>query len=256
MPILCYHTVEPGWTSSLSVEPQAFDAQCRWMSAHRRVVPLDHAVAALDHSQRLPRGVVALTFDDGLTGVRDHALPALLRHGLPATVFVVTDTLVNPGRPVDWVDEAPPVPLRALSVDDVRAMAAEGVQFGSHSSVHADLVQLNPEECERDLRASREVLEDVVGGRVRYLAYPRGRHDERVRSAAARAGFERAFGLPQGPEPLGRYAVPRVGVFGGNTLAHLRVKSSRWYPGARRSTAYATARRVAAKRHVHERSPS
>jgi peptidoglycan/xylan/chitin deacetylase (PgdA/CDA1 family) len=243
VPILCYHTVEDGWTSSLSLEPDAFDAHCRWLAEHREVVDLATATAALDRRDRLPGRTVALTFDDGLSGLYHHAMPILVRHRLPATIFVVAETLLPAGRPVDWGDGDPP-PLEPLTLDQIREMAEAGISFGSHSFAHHDLTTLGLEACTDDLRRSREVLEDLLGGPVPHLAYPRGRHDADVRTAAERAGYEHAYSLPQGPEPTGRYAVPRVGVFGGNSLRTLRTKAQRWYPALRRSRAYATAQRL------------
>jgi hypothetical protein len=65
--------------------------------------------------------------------------------------------------------------------------------------------------------------------RVPFLAYPRGRHDDDVRKAAARAGYTHAFALPEEPEEPGPYAVPRIGIHRGNSVATVRVKSARAY---------------------------
>src|SRR2546423_1141649 len=94
---------------------------------------------------------------------------------------------------VDWVDTPPPHPLRTLTVEQVREMQEDGIAFGSHSYAHHDLTAMEEAECARDLRASRELLEDLLKAPVRHLAYPRGRHDERVRRAALRAGFTHAY---------------------------------------------------------------
>jgi peptidoglycan/xylan/chitin deacetylase (PgdA/CDA1 family) len=243
VPILCYHTVEAGWTSSLSFEPDDFDAHCAWLARHREVVPLAEATEAMDRRYRLPAGVAALTFDDGFSGLYHHAFPILLRHRLPATIFVVAETLLPAGRRVDWVDGSPP-PLSTLSLDQILEMGDAGIEFGSHSFAHHDLTTLGAEACEDDLRRSREVLEELLERPVPHLAYPRGRHDAVVREASARAGFTNAYSLPQGPEAVGPHAVPRVGLFGGNSVGQLRTKAQRWYPAARRSRTYAQARRV------------
>lgn len=243
MPILCYHTVEAGWTSSLSFEPDDFDAHCAWLTRHRTMVGLSEATAAMDHRYRLPRRVAAVTFDDGLSGLYHHAFPILLRHRIPATIFVVAETLLPAGRPVDWVD-GPSPPLQTLTLEQIREMAEAGIEIGSHSFSHHDLTTLGAEACEDDLRRSRELLEDLLERPVPHLAYPRGRHDATVRAASQRAGYTHAYTLPQGPEPVGAHAVPRVGLFGGNSVAQLRTKAQRWYPAARRSRVYATGRRL------------
>ncbi len=243
MTILCYHSVEPEWESPLAVRPGDFAAHCAWLARHRDVLPLGAAIERLDRSGHLPRGEAALTLDDGFAALHEHALPVLTRHRLPATVFLVAQTLAPQGQPVDWVRTAPPWPLRTLTVDQVREMQSAGVDFQSHSWAHRDLPDLDPDACVEDLRSSRELLEDLLGGPVRLLAYPRGLHDDRVRSAASRAGYTHALALPEGPEPAGRYAIPRVGVYRGNGLVSLRAKASRRYLAVRTGRAHALARR-------------
>ena len=238
MTILCYHSVESGWASPLAVPPGEFARHGAWLAANRKVLELSRAVELLDSSFRLPRGATALTFDDGFGSLFDKALPVILRCRLPATAFLVAETLTPSGRAVDWVDNPPADPIRTLTLDQVLEMQRAGVRFGSHSYSHRDLPLLEERECERDLRTSRETLEDLLGRPVPFLAYPRGRHDERVRRAAQRAGFTHAFTLPEKHEPVGRFAVPRVGVYPGNGAAALRAKTSRAYLSIRASAAF------------------
>jgi peptidoglycan/xylan/chitin deacetylase (PgdA/CDA1 family) len=244
MAILCYHAVDPVWRTPLAVSPERFARHCAWLKRHRRMIGLPQAVTSIDGSGRWPAGLTALTFDDGFAGLYEHALPILLRYQLPATVFVVAETLTASGRAVDWVDDPPPQTLETLNRAQLREMLAAGVGVGSHSYSHLDLTTLNEDECERDLRRSREVLEDVVAGPVRLLAYPRGRHNETVRRAAARAGFTHAFTLPDGPEPIGPHAVPRAGVWSGDGEVALRIKSADAYITMRTSPIFGIMRRA------------
>jgi peptidoglycan/xylan/chitin deacetylase (PgdA/CDA1 family) len=244
MTILCYHAVEPGWSSPLAVDPAAFEAHCAWLARHRTVVPLDEAVTRLDSAGRLPSGVAALTFDDGFAGLLEHALPVLSRYGLPATVFLVAQTLTAAGQRVDWVDTPPSHALETLTLEQVQAMQAAGVTFASHSWSHTDLTRLGFRDCVRDLRDSRELLESLLGHPVRHLAYPRGRHNATVRAAAREAGYTHAFALPEGPEQVDAYAVPRVGIYHGNGLGRLRMKAARPYLRLRTGHGYRLARRA------------
>jgi peptidoglycan/xylan/chitin deacetylase (PgdA/CDA1 family) len=228
----------------MSMEPSTFAEHARWLARHRRVVPLDAYVDGRDAALAPARRPVALTFDDGLASVHEHAFPLLTNLGLPATVFLVAKTMVEPGSPVDWVDHPPAEPLSTLTVDQVREMRADGIRFESHSYRHADLTAMSFADCVDDLRTSREVLEEVLGHRVRFLAYPRGRHNADVRSAAAQAGFTHAFALPDRREEPGPYAVPRVGAYHDNSVTHLRLKLARPYLAVRSSPALSGARRV------------
>ena len=235
MTILCYHSVQPCWESPLAVEPADFARQAAWLRTRRRVLPLDVALSRLDSSGRLPRGEAALTFDDGFAALHDQAMPVLTRERLPATVFLVAQTLTEAGQPVDWVDTPGTEPLHTLSLDQVLEMQDAGVDFQSHSWAHHDLTSLPFEDCVRDLRESREFLSDLLGRRVTLLAYPRGLHDRQVREAAERAGYTHAFALPVSPEEPTRFAVPRVGIWRANGPLTVRVKASRPYLGLRTS---------------------
>lgn len=244
MTIACYHSVDPAWESPLAMRPAEFEAHCRWFARHRTVLPLAEAVTSLDRSGRLPRGMAALTFDDGFAGVRDHALPLLRRYALPATVFLVAQTLTDEGLSAHWVRTPPPWPLTTLTRDQVLELRDEGVDLQSHSWAHLDLPGLGHDACVDDLRRSRELLEDLLGRRVTHLAYPRGLHDPEVRRAAERAGYSHAFSLPESGESPGPYAVPRVGINRGNGTATLAVKSARPYLPVRHGPVGAAARRA------------
>lgn len=229
MSVLCYHSVDDEWDSPLAMPSSDFVDQCRWLSRARTVHQLDRLVERLDHRGRPPRGTTALTFDDGLSDLYDTAWPVLRRYRLPWTVFLVAETLTAEGRSVDWVDTPPQWPLQTLTREQVEEMRDAGVSFASHSWAHRDLTTLGEQECERDLRASRELLEDLLDEPVDQLAYPRGRHCPHVRRAAKRAGYRYAFGLPTEHERPGRYSLPRAGLFRGNGVGALRVKSQRRY---------------------------
>lgn len=228
MTILCYHAVQPNWTAPMCMDPDAFAAHCRWL-ATRRVVPLKESLHLLDRKGRLPRGLIALTFDDGFTSLYDHALPLLNQYQLPSTVFLVAATLTQSGQEVDWVDRPPDDKLTTLSLDQILEMQSAGIRFESHSFSHADLTRLSYRECVQDLRDSRELLESLLDTPVRLLAYPRGRHNDTVRRAAQEAGYTHAFTLPSQREPDGPHSVPRVGIYHDNGVPQLRIKSAREY---------------------------
>jgi peptidoglycan/xylan/chitin deacetylase (PgdA/CDA1 family) len=216
------------------------------LARRRTVVPLGEAVTRLDAKGRLPRGLAALTFDDGFTGVLEHALPEVQRHGLPMTVFLVAQTLTEEGLDAWWVRTPPPWPLTTLTVDEVLHLRDLGVDLQSHSWAHQDLPELDEDACEQDLRRSREFLEDLLQAPVPFLAYPRGLHDEGVRRAARRAGYSHGFALPERHERVDEYAVPRVGIHRGNGTLTVGIKSQRRYLEVRHSRLTGTHKEIRA----------
>jgi peptidoglycan/xylan/chitin deacetylase (PgdA/CDA1 family) len=231
----------------MSVPPELLARHLRWLATHRRPLDLTRAAELGARSGRLPPRTCAITFDDGYSSLYDYAFPLLVKSGTPATVFLVAQTLIYEGKDVDWVDHGPTSPLATLNLEQVREMKEAGISFGSHSYAHKDLVEMSEDECERDLKISREILEDLLCGPIPFLAYPRGRHDERVRRSAARAGYTHCFSLPERREPTGRFAIPRVGIYRHDDGTSFRVKTSAWYLSFRMSPAYPWAKFVRGK---------
>jgi len=83
-----------------------------------------------------------------------------------------------------------------LSWDEVRAMRAAGIEFGSHSASHLNLAAVSAQRLRREVEESKATIEARIGAPVVSLAYPIGgreHHNEAVKAAVREAGY--AFGL-------------------------------------------------------------
>jgi peptidoglycan/xylan/chitin deacetylase (PgdA/CDA1 family) len=100
------------------------------------------------------------------------------------------------------------------------------VTIGSHSESHVPLPTLGATDLERSLAGSRGELRRRLGIHCSLLAYPHGRHDEAVRSAARSAGYDLAYTTEPGRNGAGtpRYALRRVGVKDWDTRASFLFK--------------------------------
>lgn len=221
--VLCYHAVSERWEHALAVESAAFERQVRSLLL-RRFRPAS-AEQTLTRRGRL----LHVTFDDAYRSVA-RVIPVLERLGVPATVFACP-SYAQGGRPLavpELAAEAARLPdeLATMNWEQLRELAESGIEIGSHTSTHAHLTRLDADQLERELRESKQWLEDELGRPCSYLAYPYGEEDARVRAAAQAAGYEAAFALPGAPWPLDRYALPRVGVFRKDTLARATLKTT------------------------------
>lgn len=221
--MLCYHALSEAWEHSLAVEPTAFEQQLRSF-LRRRFRPASAAETLIGRGRLLH-----VTFDDAFRSVA-RALPVLERLGVPATVFACPSYAAD-GRPLavpELAAEAARLPdeLATMNWDQLRGLVESGIEVGSHTSSHAHLSRLDGDHLERELRDSKAQLEDELRRPCRFLAYPYGEEDARVRAAARGAGYEAAFALPGTPWPLDRYAFPRVGVFRKDTLARATLKTT------------------------------
>lgn len=154
----------------------------------------------------------------------------LERYLVPSTVFACAS--YGDARPLSVPELSgerySDIGLRTLTWDDLRGLRERGVEIGSHTMTHPHLTQLADAELERELVEARGRIEDEIGAPCRFLAYPYGDVDERVRSVARRAGYVAAFGLPGTPGDTFDY--PRVGIYRRDTVARAWLKSS---PAAR-----------------------
>lgn len=163
--VLIYHRVGAGTDSEVDLPLDEFERQLEHLATHTRVLSLDDAVAELASAGAGRPGVV-ITFDDGTADFADHAVPALVRHGLPATLYVAT-SFVDEQNPFPW--GAPPATWAAL-----RDSAATGsITIGSHTHSHWLLDRLDPEQVSADLDRSIASIEDQLGFTPRHFAYPK-----------------------------------------------------------------------------------
>lgn len=207
--VLCYHAVSERWAHSLSVPPHMLAAQLRALVRWYQPLPAEDVLAG-------SRRGMHVTFDDAYQSVAN-ALPTLRRLQVPATVFACSD-YASDGRPLGVPElanerESQPEELATMHWNELRALSHEGVEVGSHTRTHPHLPELDDAELHRELVESRDQIADELRRPCRFLAYPFGEHDERVRKAAQRAGYAAAFALPGNFIRVDAFAIPRLGIW-------------------------------------------
>ncbi len=96
--VLTYHRVLPVRAAlAYALPPMAmprdeFDAQMAHLARRYAPLPLGEAARRMAEGS-LPARAVAVTFDDGYADNFRHAFPILRKHGIPASLFVVTGAL-------------------------------------------------------------------------------------------------------------------------------------------------------------------
>jgi peptidoglycan/xylan/chitin deacetylase (PgdA/CDA1 family) len=225
--ILLYHGVGPTSTridpGFLRVRKDAFRAQLDLLlGAGFEIVTVSEFVERCGGSNS-PPGIVALSFDDGMDDNHSVVLPVLKEQGLRATVYVTTGLI---GRPNPWM--APESGARMMTVDELRELAAAGVEIGAHTVSHPDLSRLGFDECLREMRESRDELERMLGVEVRTFAYPSCRYGPAAVEAARAAGFTAAVTC-QGLGSWRPYELSRSLVSGKDGTASFLVKLTGLY---------------------------
>jgi peptidoglycan/xylan/chitin deacetylase (PgdA/CDA1 family) len=176
--VICYHRVVEdlrGHSCSapaMLVTRRMLERQLDWIGRRRRFVGLDELAEALEAGTPPAHPVAAVTFDDGYAGVYQHAMPLLLRKGIPAGVFVVTEHV---GR---WA---------LLAHDEVYLLLGHALaQRGGGARLRQLLAALDlpPAAVPRSFRDGSS--DDLVALAEQLLGtLPRGEIDRLVRALAA-----------------------------------------------------------------------
>jgi peptidoglycan/xylan/chitin deacetylase (PgdA/CDA1 family) len=206
--VFYYHRIagdrKPG-QEHLDVHPRRFERQLSLLRrlGFRPLSPDELLEFHADPNATLLGRRYVLAVDDG---IRD-AVEALHRHGaLNPQVFVCTSVI---GGSAWWADNEP------LSTwEELRELNAVGGVIASHSRGHTPLPELDSDDLHDTLTGSLGDLETHLPGYSPLLAYPHGRHDERVRSATAAAGYRAAFTTEPGCNGAGTdpYCLRRIGL--------------------------------------------
>lgn len=212
--VLCYHAIQDQSDdpvlAEFGVPPKLFVEQLETLTRRGfTFVTPDQLVALITSKSPLPRRSVLLTFDDGYASLVQVARQVLQPRGIEAIAFVVTG-MTSRTNEWDQAFGAKEVPL--LSAEQMREVAAMGIEFGSHSSVHGELPLMGDEERAAEIHRSSDELEAIGLPRPRFFAYPFGHVDEASKRTVSEAGYFAAFGLRQYPARRNsdRFDIPRV----------------------------------------------
>jgi len=189
--VLFYHRVADDAAGEETCSNRVFARQIRWLASRFEMISLAEVQRRIRIGENAACAV-HVTFDDGYSENCDRAIPLLIEMQIPCTYFVTTGNVLS-GRPFDH-DVARGRPFPPNTPEQLREMAAAGIQIGAHTETHADLG--GPSDRQRLYRevvvAGRE-LSEAIGRPVRYFAFPFGQYMNLSSDAfrlAREAGYE------------------------------------------------------------------
>lgn len=225
VPILLYHAVTDGPGDAIApfaVPPAEFERQLdHIVEAGYRCITFSQLVDEFARSDgnhgAAPENTVVITFDDGYADFAEHALPALRERKLSSTLYVTTGWLQGNGP------REPGPSDRMLEWSQLPELAAEDVEIGAHSHSHPQLDTLRSAVLRDEMVRPKELLEDLLGERVRSVAYPHGYNGPRVRRAAHEAGYDSGAAVRNRLSPTGEdvFRYSRLTVGGTTTVDEL-----------------------------------
>jgi peptidoglycan/xylan/chitin deacetylase (PgdA/CDA1 family) len=152
--VLIYHRV--GSTErEIDISAADFERQIEYLARSGRARMLDAALGDC-------RGGVVVTIDDGFRDFYDIVVPVLVRHRVPAHLYLATGFVRDEGGPPD-----------GLSWDQIEESVATGlVTIGAHTHTHADLGAASEAAAYTEMVRSKDLIEQHLGTPCRHFAYP------------------------------------------------------------------------------------
>ena len=114
-----------------------------------------------------PKGMIALTFDDGPSDFTDRLLDCLEANNAKATFFLS-------GKEVEYFQEP------------VKRMEELGCELGNHTYDHPDLTTLSADDISSQLSRTDRLIQDLTGHIATVVRPPYGAYNDTVASIAAR----------------------------------------------------------------------
>jgi peptidoglycan/xylan/chitin deacetylase (PgdA/CDA1 family) len=177
IPVLLYHSVSA--RDSFAVAPNDFARHAEAIAVcGRTALTMSELADGLRGLRALPATCVAVTFDDGYRDTVG-AIETLRTYGLCPTLYITSGRI--------GVADA----ITAAQVGTVAGWQ-ESVELGAHTVTHRRLDELSTLAAEREIRDSKDAVEQLAGRRVNAFAYPHGAFDHQVRGLVIDAGYTSA----------------------------------------------------------------
>ena len=189
VPILLYHHIadEFDLTNAISIiSPRDFNLHMTAIKTQYKPISLREYVEFVnckDGSKTLPTNPIIVTFDDGYLSNYEVAYPILKKLEIPATIFIVTDT-------VGEIGGKGKVNYSHITWEQAKEMQDSGlIDIESHTNDHIKLGETDIDTVNYELRKSKYLIEKKLGKTCDMIAYPYGSYTDEAIQASKKAGY-------------------------------------------------------------------
>lgn len=228
--VLVYHRVcempKEKWVEYHNVSPASFAAQMKLLAEQRFVVlTVGQILEHLQQGRAFPPKAVCITFDDGYRNNYTLAFPELLRYGLKASFYIVTN-YVDSDRRFAWLKKDQLAELaelkdkqvwQPLRWSEIRKLSQSEMEIGSHTCSHPNFSTLGRAAMVLEIEKSKEELRVHIGRVANSFVCPfglRGQTAEHLKAVFRATSCEGAFlgsvgavGAGQDPLDMPRFTV-------------------------------------------------
>jgi peptidoglycan/xylan/chitin deacetylase (PgdA/CDA1 family) len=233
-----------------------FKFAIKWLKKNGfKVIHMDHFLELVAKNSPIPSGTVLITVDDGWGDNMPNMVTVAEKEKVPITIFIATEAIEEGNYWFKYAKKAKKnrltypsseqlkklpnserlailqkikqdikLPREAMTVENIRQISASKfVSIGAHSHSHPILINCDEDELEKEIRLSKEKLEQWTGKSIQTFAYPNGDFGSREEVALQKAGYKAGFA--NNPVKLDSsclqmpYRIPRTGFLEGASNA-------------------------------------
>lgn len=164
---------------------------------------------------------VIITFDDGYVD-NLYAFEELKKRQMKATWFIVSKYI---GTTPEWEKDNRPND-RLLNSSELKQMASEGMEIGSHGARHVRLTELDSTNLKLELTESKARIEEILGNSVCSFAYPYGAWNQNCKQEVIKAGYSAACTTNPGWTLLDNdiHQLRRITIYNGDSISEFARK--------------------------------
>ena len=207
IPVLMYHHVNPNKGDMVTVTPETFNGQMKYLHERRyRTLKLDELILCMNRKLILKEKAVVITFDDGWLDNYIYVYPVLKKYKINATIFIVTDRIERANKNLIQITSIPTHKESKLLIkqgeehrvvlnwDLIKEMLYSGlVDVYSHTKSHVKCDRLSEKELLEELGESKKVIETRLGRPCPYLCWPYGLYNDTALKIAKDVVYKALF---------------------------------------------------------------
>ncbi|MBU1109086.1 MAG: polysaccharide deacetylase family protein [Candidatus Riflebacteria bacterium] len=203
----CYHQIEPVASGKFSLSLEKFTAQLEYL--HQRsykTLNSEELLAALaSDGPQIDKSVI-ITFDDGFLNVYNYAFPVMKKFGFKGIVCIYP-SFIGSKSAMSWQQ------LQEL-IDAGWSVECHSMSHSNLASHYADL-ELEKKFLDKEIIASRDIIENRLKNKVRFMVWPYGVYTDRTLKLVRDSGFAGAITVDGGAsyKGLSPYQVKRQVIY-------------------------------------------
>lgn len=225
LPVLMYHNVceADNQSRGLTISVSKLEQHFRYLSSKGY---RSYQLSELEGKATLPQKGVVITFDD-VTDNQLLAIPLLEKYNLKATFFIPFHYI---GKTDSWNT---PGTEKIMTVEQLKAINPDVVEFGYHSYLHRHYAKLSDEEINTDFAECNKVIAETGLKVYPAVAYPYGNYPKKgaenanFKKLLKANGMKKAFRIGNRVNKFpfdDNYEINRIDVKGDESLLKFKLK--------------------------------